>query len=188
MKFQHSSRPPLSGTHYELREVALTLAGLGCIMFSIYWYRQTVINPWLFLALPAVLMGWAAARLWPKRPGEIYGYNTTYLFVSGFVAHTVLWGGVFSALLLGLNRAWLRDGTQQRQGYAVLAKSSMTGERGEREKRKPVVSVEIAGQLKSLIFEHENTATLDSIQTVQVTTQTGLLGFVVLLRADAAKH
>lgn len=178
----------MSDNRYELREVALTLAGLGCIMLSIYWYRQTVLNPWLFLALPAALMGWAATRLWPKRPGEIYGHNTTYLFASGFMAHTVLWGGVFSVLMLGLNRAWLRDGTQQRQGYAVLAKGSMTGERGEREKRKPVVVVEIAGQQKSIIFEHENTAMLDSMQTVQVTTQTGLLGFVVILEADTAEH
>lgn len=186
MRFLRKRQTQHADSQYELREAASALAGLGCILASIYWYRQTVIDAGTFLLLPALLTGFLAARRWPKKESEFYGSGPITRRLLGFTVHTVLWGGLFSALILGLNRTWLRNGTRQQQPYPIVAKSSMTGERGQREKRRPVATVEIAGQSKALVFDYEQTMAIDSLRTLRVTTQTGLLGFVVILETEIA--
>jgi hypothetical protein len=166
---------------YNLREILLTLGGLCCVLWAILLKRETVLNAWSWLVLPALALGLAANARWPKRAGHIYGSGRWTRFLLGLVAHSVAWGGLYAVLLLGLNRAFPRAGSQRTERHAITSRGSMIGKsRADRDKRRPVFGIQTAHGPTEIILPHEHYAHADSIVALETRLESGLFGFEII--------
>ena len=167
--------------HYNAKELGLALVGLVAIGIALLLYRKTNINAFVYLALPALILGMITSLIWPKKPSAFYGHKRVFVFILGMCVNTVFWGGIYAVILLSINAFVPHTERRTSEKIPIITRSSMISEsRKERDKRRAVYTVVLNGQAKDFIFDHEIYQKLDSFNYLLVQYRSGALGFEVM--------
>ena len=167
--------------HYDAKELGLALVGLVAIIIAIFIYRKTNINAFVYLVLPALILGIITSLIWPKKPFEFYVHKRVLNFISEMCVNTVFWGGIYSVTVLSINAFLPHTERRNSEKTPIITRSSMIGKsRNERDKRRAVYTVVLNGQTKDFIFDHETYQKLDSFNYLLVQYRSGALGFEVM--------
>jgi hypothetical protein len=167
--------------HYSAKELGFALVGLAAIALALLLYRKTNINAFVYLVLPALILGVITSLICPKKPSAFYGRQRVFIFILGMCVNTVFWGGIYAVILLIINAFVPHTERRTSEKTPIITRSSMIGEsRKERDKRRAVYTVVLNGQAKDFIFDHEIYQKLDSFNYLLVQYRRGALGFEVM--------
>jgi dipeptide/tripeptide permease len=167
--------------HYSAKELGFALVGLVAIGIALLLYRKTNINAFVYLVLPALILGIITSLIWPKKPSAFYGHKRVFVFIFGMHANTVFWGGIYAVILLSINAFVPHTERRNSEKTPIITRSSMIGKsRKERDKRQAVYTVVLNGQTKDFIFDHDIYQKLDSFNYLLVQYRSGALGFEVM--------
>jgi dipeptide/tripeptide permease len=171
----------LKKDHYDAKEIGLALVGLVAISVAFLLYRKTSINAFVYLVLPALILGIITSLIWPKKPSAFYGRQRVFIFILGMCVNTVFWGGIYSVTLLSINTFVPHTERRISEKTPIITRSSMISKsRKERDKRRAVYTVVLNGQAKDFVFDHEIYQKLDSFNYLLVQYRSGALGFEVM--------
>jgi hypothetical protein len=171
----------LKKDYYDEKQLGLALVGLVAIIIAIFIYRKTNINVFVYLVLPALILGIITSLIWPKKPSAFYGHQRVFVFIFGMQANTVFWGGIYAVILLSINAFVPHTERSNSEKTPIITRSSMIGNsRKERDKRQAVYTVVLNGQAKDFVFDHEIYQKLDSFNYLLVQYRSGALGFGVM--------
>jgi hypothetical protein len=171
----------LKKDYYDAQQLGLALVGLVAIIIAIFIYRKTSINAFVYLVLPALILGIITSLIWPKKPSAFYGHKRVFIFILGMCVNTVFWGGIYAVILLIINAFVPRTDRRNSEKKPIITRSSMIGNsRKERDKRRAVYTVVLNGQTKDFVFDHDIYQKIDSFNYLLVQYRSGALGFEVV--------
>lgn len=161
--------------------VAITILFIGGIILAIleiYLYRKTIID-WKILTtiwfLGLVFYPFTSKYL------EKHYRTTGYLLKSVF--NIVAFGGMLSYLFMATNYYSANLETREYR-FLIKEKSSISGPKGNRSKRKPVVKINYFNSEKELVFRYTDTDKVNKADSVIVSIRKGGLGFDILDKYD----
>lgn len=171
----------LKKDYYDEKQLGLALVGLVAIGIAIFIYRKTNINAFVYLVLPALILGIITSLIWPKKPSAFYGRQQVFIFILGMCGNTVFWGGIYSVIVLIINAFVPHTERRNSEKTPIITRSSMIGNsRKERDKRQAVYTVVLDGQAKDFVFDHDIYQKIDSFNYLLVQYRSGALGFEVM--------
>ncbi len=155
------------------------LTGIILMVFEIHIYRLTIINAIiptsviLTVGTIAFTINWSNSRT---------AFNAKGIF-SALTQNMGSWGFIACYLFMATNYHFANNELKD-LSFVIESKSSMTGPKGRRNERKPLVIIDYYGFKKELVFSFNDTKRVEKADKVNVTVRKGLLGFDILEHYD----
>jgi len=149
--------------------------GLVLILFEIFIYRQTIIDTYIPISI-IIVVGFLSFFFNRQH------YKRTYLLTGNFfplMQNLISWGFISSYIFMATNY-YLADKTKTEYRFEIKEKSSMSGSKGHRKERKPLVTIDYFKFEKELVFRYADTDKVNKADSVMVTVRKGGLGFDIL--------
>jgi len=185
MKKNHALNSP----HYKLKQKrkywnffysAAFMVGIVLIIFEIFIFRVTIIPYYIPLGLIIVIgfLGYliTSTHLDYVEPGG----NIFLKLIYGCCS----WGFIACYLFMATNY-YLAENESTPLTYPIIEKDSITGSKGSRDKRLPVVRIYYKGSMKELVFTYADTDKISRAKSVYLHLKKGALGFDVISEYDA---
>ncbi len=150
----------------------LTLAFI-CYLVCATFYHETLIKPYIIggiLFIPSLILTFFTTEIWFR---FIY---SKYFFVR-FLGNTIIIGGVFSALLLSINSAFV---VGDLRFYKFKINDKYLVKSGHKWKRSPSCFINYFGQEKELVFSENDYDLVQHADSVSIAVCNGRLGFDVI--------
>jgi len=149
--------------------------GLVLLAFGILIYRRTIINTYIPISIMLVV-GSVAFYFNRKH------YKETYLLTGNFlpfVQHLISWGSLSCYIFMATNY-YLADNKTTEYKFSIKEKNSMSGPKGHRDERQPLVTIDYFSFEKELVFRYVDTDKVNKADSVTVVVRKGGLGFDIL--------
>lgn len=162
------------------------LVGAVLIVWEIFIFRKTIISLNLLL-LMIVVIGSLATFLDFKNYREISELSGWKLYLYAFLQNTVSWGFIACSILV-LSNYYLSQGQIIEERYAIIETSSMSGSKGNRSKRKPLVRIDYKGKMKELVFSNQYYGELEEYTHVNIKVKKGFLNWDIIVSQELEKE
>ena len=153
-------------------------AGLLLIYWEIHIYRLTLISIWVplgIIAISAVL----ATLLDYRQYGETYNLSGLQnLFFAG-CWNIASWGFLLCSAFI-LSNYYLHGDSVTRKEFEIVSRSSLPGDKSDRDKRKPTFDIRYKGLEKELVFEHRFYKWKDDYKSVILALEDGFWGYEII--------
>ena len=153
------------------------------LIWEIRLYRLSFIpltlllSIWIGVGLIATFFGFKNyQRVFPN-------YNRFYLFFGACLTYVLTYGSIVCSAIV-LSNYYFPDSISRTEVFEILEKSSLTGSKGNRSRRKLSLTIDYHGFQKELIFPHKNYFEKEVYKEVELTIQRGLLGFDIIIDRD----
>jgi len=153
---------------------AILFIGLILAVFEVTIYQSTVINVFIPISITG-FVGFIAFWFNKNHYNKIYMLNGNFF---PLLNNVFSWGFITCYIFMAVNY-YFPDHEITIYKFPIVEKSSMSGGKGNREKRQPLVRIDYFGVEKELVFGYSNTHKVDKADSVQVTVRKGKLGFDV---------
>ena len=161
------------------------MIGVILIVWEISIYRKTIIDIYVLILL-IVTVGTITFRIDYKNYLKTYEMSKTTGYVLAWLQNILSWGFIACTIFMASN-FYFTENDVRISKYEIIEKASMTGSKGNRNKRKPLIRINYNGSSKELIFSHKFYNQMDSYKSVTLETTTGLFGFEVILNQTLNK-
>lgn len=152
--------------------------GLILIIWEIPIFRKTVISlNLLFLIVGGI--GSIAAFVDFKNYSETYDLKDWKLYFFAFMQNIVSWGFIACSTLV-LSNYYFSGSEIIEEKYEIIETSSMTGSKGNRSKRKPLVRINYKGKIKELVFSNRAYDELEEYKYVNIGVKKGFLNWDII--------
>jgi heme/copper-type cytochrome/quinol oxidase subunit 4 len=151
------------------------IAGLILMIFQIFLFRKTIIPIWIPLTI--ILTIGTVTFIFNRTHFNRTNNSSGWFF--SLLQNICSWGFMFCYLFMSMNY-YFADAEQLTSRFEIKSKSSMSGARGYRNERKPLVTIDYFGLEKVLVFSYNDTHKIDKATKVSLTVRKGLLGFDIL--------
>jgi hypothetical protein len=149
--------------------------GLVLLAFEMLIYRRTIINPYIPFSIMLVV---GSVAFYFNRQH----YKKTYLLTGNFlpfVQHFISWGSLSCYIFMATNY-YLADKKTTEYKFSIKEKNSMSGPKGHRDERQPLVTIDYFSFEKELVFRYVDTDKVNKADSVTVVVRKGGLGFDIL--------
>lgn len=153
--------------------------GLVLLAFGILLYRRTIINAYIPISIMLVV---GFVTFYFNRQH----YKKTYLLVENFllfIQHLISWGSLSCYVFMATNY-YLADTKTTEYKFSIKEKNSMSGTKGHRDERQPLVTIDFFCLEKELVFRYVDTDKVNRADSVTVVVRKGGLGFDILDKYD----
>jgi hypothetical protein len=149
--------------------------GLVLMVFEIFIYRQNIINTYIPISI-ILVVGFLTFYFNRQH------YKRTYLLTGNFfpiMQNLISWGFISCYIFMATNY-YLADNTITEYKFIIKEKSSMTGSKGHRSERNPLVRIDYFNFEKELVFRYADTEKVNKADSAKVMVRKGGLGFDIL--------
>jgi hypothetical protein len=149
--------------------------GIVLIFFEIYIYRQTIIHTYIPISI-ILVVGFVTFYFNRQH------YKRTYFLKGNFfpiMQNLISWGFISCYIFMAANYYFADKNTTEYK-FEIKEKSSMSGSKGHRNERKPLVRIDYFNFEKELVFHFVDTDKVNKADSVIVTIRKGGLGFDIL--------
>lgn len=149
--------------------------GLVLMVFEIFIYRKTIIDTYIPISIILVV---GILTFYFNR----HHYKKTYILTGNFfpiMQNLISWGFISCYVFMATNY-YLADNTITKYKFEIKEKSSMTGSKGNRSERKPLVRIDYFNTEKELVFRYADTEKVNKADSAMVMVRKGGLGFDIL--------
>lgn len=143
--------------------------------FEVRIYRLTIIN--ILVPISIILLVGIGAYFVSKN--HYNKHNILSGTLSGLLQNICSWGFISCYLFMATNY-YLADSETRDLKLKIESKSSMSGPKGKRAKRKPLVTIDYFGLQKELVFSYKDTEKVENADEVILIVKNGFLGFDIL--------
>lgn len=154
---------------------SVSIVGLILMAFEVRIYRLTLINTLIPISI-FLFVGIGAYIVSKKHYNR---HNMLSGPLSGLLQNICSWGFISCYLFMATNY-YLADNETRDLKLKIESKSSMSGSKGNRTKRKPLVTIDYFGLQKELVFRYEDTEKVENADEVSLTVKSGFFGFDIL--------
>ena len=159
---------------------AVFITGAILMIFEVGIYRKTVISN----LIPISIILFVGTVTYIAGRNHYHKHNKGYGVFFGLMQNTCSWGFICCYLFMATNY-YLANNKQRDLKFEIKSKSSMTGSKGQRDRRKPLVTIDYFGIEKELVFQYEDTEKIKEADEVIVRVKKGFFGFDVFDQYDA---
>ena len=149
--------------------------GIVLIVFEITIYRKTII--YTYIPISIILLVGLITFYFNRQH-----YKKTYLLTGNFfpiMQHIVSWGFIASYIFMATNYFFAHKQISE-YTFEIKEKNSMSGSKGHRSERQPLVGVDYFNFEKDLVFRFVDTDKVNKADSVIVKVRKGGLGFDIL--------
>lgn len=149
--------------------------GLVLLVFEICIYRKTIIQNYIPISI-ILIVGFMAFFFNRQH------YKKTYMLTGNFFAllqNLISWGFISCYGFVAVNY-YLAEKETAEYRFLIQEKSSMSGSKGHRNERKPLVSIDYFGFEKELVFGYADTDKVNKADSVILSVRKGGFGFDIL--------
>ena len=133
-----------------------------------------------------IIVGLLATKFDFDNYRKTYDLTGLKLYFFSWAQNTVGWGFLACSTFMFTNY-YLAESDLKQSTLKIVDKSSMTGSRGNRSKRKPLITIIYNGEKKELVFPNTYYDELGEFKTVSLQTRTGFLNFDVIENQELNK-
>lgn len=151
------------------------LLGVLAIGYEIPIFRHTMISVYIPISI-ILSVGFLAYYFNKQHYKKVCSVDGNFL---PFLQNVVSWGFMACYLFMAAN-FYFADQTITRYKFSIKEKISMRGSRGYYTQRKPLVTIDYFNFEKVLVFQNEDTAKVNSADSVNISVRKGWLGFDVI--------
>jgi len=162
-------------TKWEKYYILGLLAGSILMIFEIQLFRKTIIPLWI--PTTVILTIGIISFLFNRTHYNLTNKSNGWFFP--LIQNIVSWGFISCYFFMAIN-FYFADVEQHNSIFKIKSKSSMSGSKGHRSERKPLVTIDYDGFEKVLVFMYEDTEKVDNATQVKLLTRKGLLGLNIL--------
>lgn len=155
------------------------------IVWEIFIYRKTIIP--LSLLLFIILGIGILSTIF-----DFNNYKNTYslekwkLYLFAFIQNTASWGFIACSILILSNYYFSRGEITERK-YEIVERFSLTGSKGSRNERKPLVTIDYKGKMKELVFSPKYFEELNDYNFVTISTKEGFIYWDIIVNQKLEK-
>jgi hypothetical protein len=159
------------------------MIGLVLAIYEISLFRRTVIQLWIPLIITLTIG--TIAFVINRKHFNLTNNSKGWFFP--LFQNIVSWGFI-SVYLFSATNYYLADNEVKNLEFDIKSKSSMIGSKGNRDARKPLVTIDYFGFKKELVFTYEDTKKVESASKVSLTVRKGFFGFDILDHFDTVDN
>jgi hypothetical protein len=160
----------------ETKDFITGIFGLSIMVWEIFIYRKTIIPLWVLFAIIGIIGTYTTWRDY-KSYMKAYANKGNLFFAT--MQNTVAWGFTICSFFMILN-FYLANSKTRTRTFNIEEFDSMSGSKGRRGERKPIVRIDYDGQLKELVFPTKYFNKLDEYEQVTLVTKRGRFGFDII--------
>jgi heme/copper-type cytochrome/quinol oxidase subunit 2 len=149
--------------------------GLVLIMLEIFIYRRTIIATYIPISI-ILIIGFLTFYFNRQH------YKKTFSLKGNFfpiMQNLISWGFIAGYIFMAINY-YLADKTTTEYKFPIKEKSSMSGSKGHRDERQPLITIDFFKFEKQLIFRYADTDKVNKADSIMVKVRKGGLGFDIL--------
>jgi hypothetical protein len=154
--------------------------GLAAIISEIFLFRRTIISPYIPLLI--IICGGIMTFFITRKH-----YEKTFTYKGVFfplLQNICSWGFLLSFFFMAGN-FYLSNDISEDSKFRIVEKTSMSGSKGHRNERKPLVKFKYKGKIKELVFSFAETDKILTADSVHLTVKKGRFGFEIMEKYDA---
>ena len=159
--------------------------GLVLIVWEIFIFRRTVVPLGLLLFI-ILVVGSLATFFDFKKYSSTYDLKGWKLYFFAFIQNTFSWGFITCSILILSNYYFSKSEIMDRK-YEIVEKSSLTGSKGSRSKRKPLVVIKYEERMKELVFPNKYYKELEHYKYVNLSTKKGFIHWDIIVKQELVK-
>lgn len=159
--------------------------GLILITWEIFIYRITIIPLSLLFSI-IFGIGTLSTIFDFNNYKNTYSLKNWKLYLFAFIQNIVSWGFIACSVLV-LSNYYFSRGELTEKKYKIVERFSLTGSKGNRNARKPLVIVNYEGKMKELVFSPRYFEELNDFNFVTITTQEGFIYWDIIVNQKLEK-
>lgn len=153
--------------------------------WEIFIYRKTIIP--LSLLFSIILgIGILSTIFDFNKYKNTYSFKNWKLYFFAFIQNTASWGFIACSTLV-LSNYYFSSGEITERKYEIVEKFSLTGSKGSRNERKPLVTIDYEGKMKELVFSPKYFEELKDYNFVIFKTKKGFIYWDIIVSQKLVK-
>ena len=156
----------------------ILISGLFLMGWEINVYRNTIID----LSIPIgiiLIVGIIAFVLDIKNYKKTYEYKGIGLYFYALMNYLAGYGFIACTIFM-LTNYYLADKKSVKKSFEIVERSSLSGSKHHRDKRKPTFKINYDGKMKELVFKHKFYKKMASYKNIELEIKKGFFGFDII--------
>ncbi|MBE7661495.1 hypothetical protein [Tenacibaculum finnmarkense] len=154
------------------------ILGLSLMAWQITIFRNTIIDLKILIGI-ILIVGITTFLVDYKNYGKTYKYSGIGLYFYSSI-HYLCGFGFMACSIFILTNYYFADKTTVKKTYEIIERSSLPGEKYQRDERKPTFQINYDGKIKELVFNNEYYEKMDFFTNVELEVKKGYFGFDIL--------
>lgn len=153
--------------------------------WEIFIYRRTIIQLNLLFFI-IIGVGFFSTILDLKNYARTYNLKKWKLYFFAFIQNTCSWGFMVCSIIV-LSNFYFSKSEITESKHEIIERYSLTGSKGNRNKRKPLVTIDYDGKMKELVFSPKYFSELNDYNFVTISTKKGFIYWDIIVNQELEK-